>query len=267
MGRYAEDYLPTEAMVVAGARELRDGDRIFAGAGLPLLSTILAMRLGKELTVGIEAGTVGSTFPEDGIHKKSPLPRFVCDPRFLAGATYIGSLLDLNGIFSPRRKFDVGFIGGAQVDKYGNLNSTIIGDWKSPKLWLPGSGGACDMAMYCNRILILIGHSKRTFVEKVDFITSPGYIDGPGGRERNGLKWGGPTAAISDLGIMQFDEGTKEMYVEYTFPGVTVDQIKEHTAWDIKVSPTIKEYEPPTESEIEIIRHIDRDGLYTRRKG
>jgi len=266
MGKYAKDYLPSEVMVVAGARELRDGDRVFSGAGLPVISTILAIRLGRELTVGIEAGTVGSTFPEDKVHKKASLPKFVCDPRFLPGATYIGSLLDVNGIFSPRRKFDVGFIGGAQVDKYGNVNSTIIGDWKSPKVWLPGSGGACDMAMYCNRILITMVHGKRTFVEKVDFITSPGYIDGPGGREKRGLKWGGPVGVISNLGIMRFDEQTKEMYVECTFPGIEIGQVKENTGWDIKVSSNVEECEPPTEEEIQIIRDIDRDGLYTRRK-
>jgi len=132
---------------------------------------------------------------------------------------------------------DVGFRGGAQVDKYGNVNSTVIGDWKKPKLWLPGSGGACEMAMYCNRILIIMPHTKQHFVEKVDHITSPGYLNGPGEREKHGLKWGGPEAVISDLGIMRFDDKTKEMYVSAIFPGVTVDQIKENTGWDIKVAP------------------------------
>ena len=122
------------------------------------------------------------------------------------------------------------------------------------------------MAMYCNRILIIVPHDKRTFVEKVDFITSPGYLDGPGGREKKGLKWGGPAGVISTLGIMRFDENTKEIFVEHLFPGVKVALIKENTGFDIKISPDVKECQPPTEEEIQIKRDIDRDGIYTRRK-
>lgn len=268
MANYARDYKLSEMMCVAAARQVRDGERVFAGAGIPLLASILALRShAPNVQICLESGVVGSMFPEDPLRGKSPLPRFVMDPRIYPGATYRSGLLEVNGVFLPRRKFDVGFLGGAQVDKYGNLNSTLIGDdWAKPKVWLPGSGGAAEIAMYANRVLIIMApHDKRRFCNKVDIITSPGYLTGPGAREKHGLKWGGPAAVVSTLGVLKFEENTKEMYLESVYPGVTVEQVKENTSWDLKVAAKVGEMEPPTVEEIEIIRTVDREGLYTGR--
>ena len=267
MPKYADDYKLTEMMCVAAARQIRDGERVFAGAGLPLLASILALRThAPNAQICLESGVVGSKFPEDPLRGKSPLPRFVMDPRIYPGATYRSGLLEVNGIFLPRRRFDVGFLGGAQVDKYGNLNSTLIGKWDNPKVWLPGSGGAAEIAMYANRVLIIMApHDKRRFCNKVDIITSPGYLNGPGSREASGLKWGGPAAVVSTLGVLKFDATTKEMYLDAVFPGVTVNQVKENTSWDLQTAPEVVEIEPPTVEEIEIIRAVDKEGLYTGR--
>ncbi|MGE5485668.1 MAG: CoA-transferase subunit beta [Ignavibacteriales bacterium] len=268
MPNYAKDYRLSEMMCVAAAHQIQDGERVFAGAGLPLLASILALRAhAPNIEICLESGVVGALFPEDPLKGKSPLPRFVMDPRICPGATYRSGLLEVNGLFLPKRKFDVGFLGGAQVDRYGNLNSTLIGDnWVSPKVWLPGSGGAGEIAMYANRVLIIMApHDKRRFCEKVDMITSPGYLNGPGSREAHGLKWGGPAAVVSTLGVLGFDPESKEMTLKSVYPGVTVKQVKEDTAWDLRVAPGVDEVEPPTVEEIEIIRTVDREGLYTGR--
>lgn len=265
--KYSADYSLTEMMCVAAAREVKDGERVFAGAGLPLLASIVAKRThAPNIQICLESGIVGAEFPDDEIRGKSPLPRFVADPRIFPGAVYQCELLEINGIFLTQRKMDVGFLGGAQVDKYGNLNSTIIGSWDKPKVWLPGSGGAAEIAMFANRVLIIMApHDKRRFCEKVDCITSPGYLDGPGSREAHGLKWGGPEAVVSTLGILRFNPDTKEMYLAATYKGVTAEQVKENTSWDLKISPDLQEVEPPYEEEVRIIREIDKEGLFTSR--
>lgn len=263
------DYSAVEMMIVAAAREIRDRERVFAGAGLPLLAAILALRThAPGASICLETGIVGSRFPDDVIRGKSPLPRFVMDPRIIPGATFRCGLLEVNGIFLPRGKFDVGFLGGAQVDRFGNLNSTLIGSWTQPAVWLPGSGGAAEIAMSSGRVVIIIApHDRHRFREKVDLITSPGYLDGPGGRERHGLRGGGPAAVISPRGVMRFREDTKEMYLWGTFPGVRAEEVRANTGWDLLVAENIHEIPPPTEEEIEIIRHVDRDGLFTGRAG
>jgi len=148
---------------------------------------------------------------------------------------------------------DVGFVGGAQVDKFGNINSTVIGDYSKPKVRLPGSGGGCEIAGLSKRIVIITPHEKRRMVEKVDFITSPGFLQGTNTRTQAGLS-GGPSAVITTMGVLRFDEKSKEMYLDSYHPGLSLDQVKQNTGWNLKLAPNVKETEPPTLEEVEILR-------------
>jgi glutaconate CoA-transferase subunit B len=160
---------------------------------------------------------------------------------------------------------DVGFLGGAQVDKYGNINSTVIGDYAKPKVRLPGSGGGCEIAAFSKRIIIITPHEKRRMVEKVDFNTSPGFLDGGAARDKFGFE-GGPSAVITTMGVLRFDERTKEMYLSSYHPGLTVDQVKENTGWELKISPNVKATEPPTMEEVKILReHLDPQGIFLKK--
>jgi len=160
----------------------------------------------------------------------------------------------------------VGFLGGAQIDKYGNINSTVIGDYEQPKVRLPGSGGGCDIAALAKRVILIAPHEKRRFVEKVDFVTSPGYLDHPAARDELNLT-GGPSAVVTTMGVLRFDDASKEMYLDSHHPGVSVEQIKENTGWTLKVSPSVKETEPPTEDQVAMLREkIDPEGYYLKRE-
>jgi len=170
--------------------------------------------------------------------------------------------------FSDQQRgyFDMGMLGGAQVDKYGNLNSTAIfgaGSYDKPKTRLPGSGGANDIAISAKRTLIMMNQQKRRFLEKVDFVTSPGYLDGPGCREKYGYPGGGPAVIISNMAIFRFDEKTKEAYLESVHPGVSADDVRKEVSWDLKVSPDLKTTPPPTKEEADIIRTLDSLKIYT----
>ena len=160
---------------------------------------------------------------------------------------------------------DVGFLGGAQVDKYGNINSTVIGDYEKPKIRLPGSGGGCEIAALSKRVVIITPHEKRRMVDKVDFITSPGFLAGSDARERL-VSGGGPSAVITTMGVLRFDQLSREMYLDSYYPGLSVDQVKENTGWDLKVSPNVKETEPPTTEEVRILREeLDPEGIFLKK--
>jgi glutaconate CoA-transferase subunit B len=160
---------------------------------------------------------------------------------------------------------DVGFVGGAQVDKFGNINSTVIGDYEKPKVRLPGSGGGCEIAGLSKRIVIITPHEKRRLIEKVDFITSPGFLNGADARERAGLG-GGPSAVITTMGVLRFDGETREMCLASYHPGLSVDQVKQNTGWDLKVSQEVTETEPPTVEEVGILRKdLDPQGIFLKR--
>ncbi|MEX2751022.1 MAG: CoA-transferase subunit beta, partial [Candidatus Freyarchaeota archaeon] len=171
-------------------------------------------------------------------------------------------------VFSDQqsRLVDVGVISGAQVDKYGNVNSTVIGDYKKPEVRLTGSGGACDIACSAQRLLIMMRQEKRRFPEKVDFITSPGFIDGPGAREKLKLRGKGPAAVITTMGIFRFDEKTKEMYLDSIHPGITVDMVKQNVGWKLKVADELKTTPWPTVDELRIMRALDPLGFFLQLK-
>lgn len=250
-------YSLQELQVVTAAKEIKDGEIVLAGIGFPLLGTILAlMTHAPNSIVAMEGGGIG------------------CRPRRLVcgvGANTINEQAILSTslweLFSDMQRgyFDVGMIGGAQVDKYGNLNSTAIfggGDYYHVKNRLPGSGGANDIATSCNRTLITMKLQKRAFVEKIDFVTSPGYLSGGDSRKRAGLPTGGPAAIITDKCVFRFDPETKEAYLDTLHPGVTVEEVIAEVSWPLKISPNLKVTQEPSEDELRIVRILDSKNVF-----
>lgn len=253
----AEKFKLSELMVVAAAREIRDGEIVIVGTGLPILAAALAQKThAPNSTMAMEHGAFDFKFTR--------APRSIVDPNLTLGAAMVGDMLDMLGSLVQGGHADVGFLGAAQIDKYGNINTTVIGDYSKPKVRLPGSGGANDIASLAKRIIIIMRPGKEKFVEKVDYITSPGYLDGPGARERAGLRGGGPAAVITTMGVFRFDKKTKEMYIDTYHPGATIEQIKENTSFDLKVSPEVRETETPTPEQIKILRELDPEGLFLK---
>ncbi|MEW6080700.1 MAG: CoA-transferase [Bacillota bacterium] len=248
------DHSQGEMMIVAAARMLRDNERAFIGIGQPNLAANLAKRLyAPGLVMIYEAGVIGA----DPLR----LPLSIGDPCLVSGALSVCSMYEVFSLYLQRGLIDVGFLGAAQVDRFGNLNSTVIGDYHNPKVRLAGSGGACDIAILSRRTLILIPHSPRRFPERVDFITSPGYLGHRSQREALGIS-GGPEAVITNLGVMKFDE-TGEMYLAALHSGVSVTEVKENTGWDLKVSRNLEENAPPTPEELRVLREeLDPHRIY-----
>ena len=254
------DYTTSELMVSRAARELNNGDVVFVGIGVPSLAVNLAYRMhAPGLCMIYESGAVGCV--------PSRLPISIGDPCLVTGSLAVVPMLDVFNLYLQNGLFDVGFLSGAQVDRYGNINSTVIGDYRKPKVRLPGSGGACEIATLTKKVVITIGNSKRNLPEKVDFITSPGYLGGGRERESRGMK-GGPELVITDMAVYGFDPETKEMILTSLHPGVTLDTVRGNIGWDVKVAPKISETPPPTAEEIRIIREeLDPDGIFLRSKG
>ena len=254
------DYTTSELMVSRAAKELNNGDVVFVGIGVPSLAVNLAYRMhAPGLCMIYESGAVGCV--------PTRLPISIGDPCLVTGSLAVVPMLDVFNLYLQNGLFDVGFLGGAQVDRYGNINSTVIGDYRKPKVRLPGSGGACEIASLVKKVVITIGNSKRTLPEKVDFITSPGYLGGGREREALGLQ-GGPQLVITDMGVYNFDPETKEMVLDALHPGVTLDTIRANIGWDVKVAPQLSETPPPTAEEIRIIREeLDPQGIFLRAKG
>ena len=257
--KYATDYTLPELLIACGSREVKDGERLLIGVGLPLLSAMLAKRThAPNSKMAYETGSF------DSLPSRTPFS--VVDATLVPRAIWAGQLGDIMALFLQRGFIDIGFIGGAQVDKYGNLNSTCMGDYFNPDVRFPGSGGAHDFGTFSKRSLIVMIHEKRRFAEKCDYITTPGYIRGGDSRYEEGLPEGtGPAAVISTLGVFRFDPETKEMFLDTYHPGVTVEQVKENVEWDLKISPDVRETEHPTEEQIRIIRELDPDGFFLRR--
>ena len=198
------NYTPSELMVTVAARELKDGDSVLVGVGIPNLAANLAKKLqAPRLNMVYESGAVGSN--------PTRMPLSIGDPCLVTGAKSICSMYEQFAYYLQGGRIDVGFLGGAQIDKFGNINSTVIGPYKTPKVRLPGSGGACDIASNVKKIIVITPHEKRRFVEKVDFKTSPGFVDGKENWKGLKLLGGGPYAVITDLCTLKFDDATGEM--------------------------------------------------------
>ncbi len=242
------NYTPMELMVCCAARLLEDGRTAAVGTGAPCAAAMLAQRTcSPNLVICFEAGGVAPQLPT--------MPISVGDSRAFYRAVMATSMADIMET-CQRGLIDYTFLGGAQIDPYGNLNSTLIGtDYTQPRVRLPGSGGANDLASLCWRILVVASHDRRRFVDKLDFVTTPGYLTGPGAREAAGLPPGtGPYRVITDLAILGYHDDTKRMEVVSLHPGIPLDQVLAATGFELGVRQPLGTTVPPTEAELEILR-------------
>jgi glutaconate CoA-transferase subunit B len=250
------DYTLRELMVAAAAREIRDGEMVFVGMRLPLLGFAVAKELHAPNALGIfENGVIRDWPALDSIYTMS-------DPPNVARALACGSLNDVMHLLQSGR-VDLGFIGGAEVDRFGNLNTHWVAEEHGGRTRLPGSGGAADIATMAKRCIIIMNHERRRFVPKVQYVTSPGYGTGAGWRENRGLSGGGPSRVITSMGIFAFDGPTKEMFLISHHPGSSVEQIKNETGWSLRVAEDVGETMPPTEEELSAVRKYDPKGVWT----
>jgi glutaconate CoA-transferase, subunit B len=255
MGSINMDYNAAELMTVNSARMLMDGDTVFVGVGLPNLACNLARRThAPNLLMIYEAGVVGA--------RPARLPLSIGDPTLVSGSSLVCSMYDIFTLYLQRGNVDVGFLGGAQIDRFGNINATVIGDYNQPKVRLPGSGGSMEIAAWANRCYIMTPHQKRRFPEKVDFATSAGFLNGRAEREAAGVRGRGPQAVVTNLGILTPDE-SGELVLSSVHPGVTVEQVRQNTGWPLKVVDDLRTTEPPTAGELRILREeLDPDHIY-----
>ncbi|MEY7851662.1 CoA-transferase subunit beta [Natrarchaeobius sp. A-rgal3] len=245
----------TELMISRAAQELQNGDTVLVGVGVPNLACNLAKQMhAPNLQMIYESGTIDSN--------PSKLPLSIGDPVLATNARSIVPMDVGFRRYLQAGRIDVGFLGGAQIDRHGNINSTVIGEYDDPKVRLPGSGGACEIASNTERTIITTPHSRRRFPEEVDFVTSPGYVGGRENREELGLR-GGPEIVITDKAVMKFD-AAGEMYVDSIHPGVSRADVQEATGWEIEFGSNVGETRVPTEDEIQLVRtELDPDGVYT----
>ena len=245
-----EPYSSREMMAIAAARQIEDGDIVFCGTGISMLAAMAAKHISAPGSViFFETGAIDSTLEE--------VPLAVADPRVMYGTSVNGSLADAFATMQNRRTGPrvVGIMGAAQIDRFGNLNSTVIGDYHAPNVRFSGSGGACDVASFVGRSIIFMQHEKRKFVRRVDYITSPGWLDGPGRREEAGLPPQGPSAVITNMAVMAFDPGSKEMFLKGCFPGISPMEIRACMEFEVDTSRAV-EVEPPSKDELRILREI-----------
>lgn len=251
------DYTASELMVTAAAREIKDGEVVFVGMRLPLLAFCLATETHAPNAIGLF---------ENGVIRNTPARGPIVtmgDPPNITNALMTSSMMEVMSALQ-QGLVDVGFIGGAQIDKFGNLNTTTVKSGSSREIRLPGSGGGADIASLANRLLIIMAHERRRFVEQVDYYTSPGYGTGGNWRQDTGHIRGGPAAVITTLGILAFDPVSKEAYLDSIHPGVTVEQVREQTGWDLSISPELTTTPPPSKHKLDIIRTYDPQGFWTR---
>ena len=242
------DYTAREMMAIAAARQIKDGDIVFCGTGISLLAAMAGKHISAPKSViFFETGAIDSKLQE--------LPLAVADPRIMYWTSVNGSLADAFATMQNRHTGPhvVGIMGAAQIDPYGNLNSTVLGDYLQPDVRFSGSGGACDVASFVDRTLIFMQHEKRRFVPRVDYLSSPGWIDGPKARDKLGLPGKGPSAVITNLAIMGFDDLSKRMYLDQYYQGITPDQVLDHTGFGVDLSRA-RPADPPTERELAILR-------------
>lgn len=254
------EYSSSELMIINAARLLRDGDVVFVGVGQPNLACNLARRThAPNLLMIYEAGVIGA--------QPARLPLSIGDPTLVSGATAVCSMYDIFSLYLQRGNVDVGFMGGAQIDRYGNINATVIGNYAQPKVRLPGSGGSKEIAAWANRCYIMTPHQKRRFPEKCDFRTSAGFLGGRAEREAARLRGGGPQAVVTDIGILEPDL-SGELVLAALHPNHSVEEAKSNTGWDLQISPALRFTEPPTQNELSILREdLDPQGIYIKSSG
>jgi glutaconate CoA-transferase subunit B len=250
MTEHPRDYTKPELIACCGAREIKDGDVVLVGTGFPTMSANIARYIHAPNARLMQESGVFDAQP-----KRPALS--VGDPCLNPGAAMIGTLLDIIGAFLQGGWVDVGFLSGSQVDKFGNINTTAIGDYHHPKSRLPGSGGANPIGSLAKRVIIIALHDTRRLADRVDFITTPGYIDGAGARERWGLPPGtGPEVIITNKAVLRFDKSTGEAYLATYHPDTSIDEVRQNTPWDLKVADDVRETEPPTAEELRVLREV-----------
>lgn len=251
------EYSSSELLTINASRLLRDGDVVFVGVGLPNLACNLARNThAPNLVMIYEAGVIGA--------QPSRLPLSIGDPTLVSGATSVCSMYEIFSLYLQRGNVDVGFLGGAQIDRFCNINATVIGEYENPKVRLPGSGGSMEIAAWANRCYIITPHQIRRFPEKVHFRTSAGFLNGRAERDAASLRGAGPQAVVTDLGILEPDENG-ELTLVALHPNKTIEQIRENTGWDLKVVPTLRVTDSPTNEELTILREkLDPDRIYLK---
>jgi glutaconate CoA-transferase subunit B len=238
-----------ETQTIVAARRLRDARSVFIGVGRPSTAAMLARLVhNPDLVLAYESGTVGA--------KPFHVPLSIGDGELAATADVVVSVPEMFNYWIGPGRIEVAFLGAAQVDRYANLNSTVIGDYEHPKARLPGAGGAPEIAANCGEVIVIAPHSTRTFVERLDFVTTVGHGDGPGSRERLGFRGRGPTAVITDLGVLEPDPETKQLVLTQVHPGVSVEQVRAATGWDLRVDDELLVTEPPTDEELASLREL-----------
>jgi glutaconate CoA-transferase, subunit B len=253
------DYTSDEMMTVSAARALRDGMTCFVGIGLPSAAANLARAThAPGLVLIYESGTIGA--------KPGLLPLSIGDGILAETADAVVSVPEIFNYWLQPGRIDVGFLGAAQIDKFGNINTTVIGgDYSKPQVRLPGAGGAPEIAASCREVIVVVRQSKRSFVERVDFVTSVGYGTGPGDRERLGLTGAGPREIITDLGVLSPGPDSREFTLTGIYEGVPVEEVRSHTGWDLRVAPDLETIPPPTAGELTALRELQaRSGAQTR---
>ncbi len=249
-------YTPSEMMIVAAARALAGVRTVFVGVGQPNIACNLARRtVAPDLELIYESGVYGA--------QPARLPLSIGDPTLVSGATSVMPMADLFGLYLQGGLVEVALVGGAQIDRYGNLNTTVIGSYQSPKVRLPGSGGACEIAINARRLFIIMRLSSRSFVEKLDFLTSPGHLDGGDARARLGMPGAGPELVVTDKAIFDFANPEREMQLVSLHPGVTLETVRAGMGWEPRLAAEVGETPAPTDEELRMIRvELDPTGMY-----
>jgi len=243
------EYTADEMMTIAAARMMRNGATCFIGIGLPSAAANLARLTHAPDTVLIyESGTIGT--------KPAVLPLSIGDGELSETALTVVSVVEIFSYWLEGGRIDLGFLGAAQIDRFANINSTVIGDYSSPSVRLPGAGGAPAIAASCGEVLITLRQTRRTFVEKLDFVTSGGHLEGGDSRERLRFPGRGPTAVITDLGILTPDPVTKELTLTSLHPGVVVERVVDATGWPLKMTPRLATTPPPAATELRVLRDL-----------
>jgi glutaconate CoA-transferase, subunit B len=239
-----------ELMTVAASRLLQDHRVVFAGVGVPLLASVLAkQRHAPDLTIVLEGGIIGPHM------LAGRLPISTNEMRAARHASMLTAITDVF-LLAQRGFLHYGLLGAAQIDMHGNLNTSIIGPARRPRVRLPGTGGANDIASLCNEVLVVTAHEPRRFVKRVDFVTSPGHLGGGDAREKAGLVGRGPSAVVTGLALLDFEPQSRRMRLRGLQPGVTVDQVRAHTGFELLLHPRVDELEPPTVTDLEILREL-----------
>jgi glutaconate CoA-transferase, subunit B len=255
-----EGYSKSEMMIVAAARELAGQRVCFVGVGLPNIAVNLAQRtIAPDLELVYEAGVFGA--------RPARLPLSIGDPTIVTGATAVTSMWDLFSLYLQGGLIDVGFLGAAQIDRFGNINTTVIGPYDQPTTRLPGSGGACEIAINARQVFVIMRQSRRSFVEPIDFRTSPGNLGGAENaariRREQGWLGRGPSVVVTDLAIYHFDDAG-EMRLDSLHPGVSLDEVRESVGWEPRIAADVRTTPEPTAEELRLIRvELDPEGAYT----